>query len=134
WRRPPATPRIGRISALDSRRTVVEISRRGIRTAPSSGAHVPESGRRAIMKRKISALLAADIVRYSTLVAEAEEETGGRIVNMVGDAVLAEFGSSVDAVRCALDVQDTTRTRNQAYPDERHMQIRIGITLADIMD
>jgi class 3 adenylate cyclase len=104
------------------------------------------------MKRKISALLAADIVKYSKLVAEAEEETvgrladfravfeeattrhGGRIVNMVGDAVLAEFGSSVDAVRCALDVQDTTRTRNQAYPDERHMQIRIGITLADIMD
>src|ERR1051326_1216718 len=75
------------------------------------------------MKRKISALLAADIVKYSRLVADAEEETvhrradyravfeevtarhGGRIVNMVGDAVLADFGSSVDAVRCALDVQ-----------------------------
>jgi class 3 adenylate cyclase len=104
------------------------------------------------MKRKISALLAADIVKYSRLVADAEEETvrrlaayravfeeaaarhGGRIVNMVGDAVLAEFPSSVDAVRCALDVQETTRLHNETYPPERHMQIRIGVTLADIMD
>jgi class 3 adenylate cyclase len=104
------------------------------------------------MKRKISAILAADIVKYSTLVAGAEEETvgrlaayramfgaatarhGGRIVNMVGDAVLAEFASSVDAVRCALDVQEATRKSNEAYPDDRRMQIRIGVTLADIMD
>jgi class 3 adenylate cyclase len=104
------------------------------------------------MKRKISALLAADIVKYSKLVAEAEEETvrrladtralfealaarhGGRIVNMVGDAVLAEFASSVDAVRCALDVQERTRTRNEPCPDDRRMHIRIGVTLADIMD
>jgi class 3 adenylate cyclase len=104
------------------------------------------------MKRKISALLAADIVKYSRLVADAEEETvrrlaayravfeeaaarhGGRIVNMVGDAVLAEFPSSVDAVRSALDVQETARASNAAYPPERHMQIRIGVTLADIMD
>ncbi|HEY1540956.1 MAG TPA: adenylate/guanylate cyclase domain-containing protein [Xanthobacteraceae bacterium] len=104
------------------------------------------------MKRKISALLAADIVKYSTLVAEAEEETvrrladyralcedlasrhGGRVVNMVGDAVLAEFPSSVDAVRCALDMQEAMRARNEAYPLDRHMQVRIGVTLADIMD
>jgi class 3 adenylate cyclase len=104
------------------------------------------------MKRKISALLAADVVRYSKLVAEAEEETvrrladyralfaeltahhGGRIVNMVGDAVLAEFASSVEAVRCALDVHETMRRRNEAFPADRHMQIRVGVTLADIMD
>jgi class 3 adenylate cyclase len=104
------------------------------------------------MKRKISALLAADIVKYSRLVADAEEETvhrladyravfeevtarhGGRIVNMVGDAVLADFGSSVDAVRCALDVQAAIVEHNRAFPDERRMQLRIGITLADIMD
>jgi class 3 adenylate cyclase len=104
------------------------------------------------MKRKISALLAADIVKYSRLVADDEEQTvhrlaayravfeeaasrhGGRIVNMVGDAVLAEFPSSVDAVRCAIDVQETTGQRNQAYPDDRRMQVRIGVTLADIMD
>jgi class 3 adenylate cyclase len=115
-------------------------------------AGIPDGFQRATMKRKISALLAADIVKYSKLVAEAEEETvrrladcralfeatatrhGGRIVNMVGDAVLAEFASSVDAVRCALDVQDATRTGNEAYPDDRRMQLRIGVTLADIMD
>ena len=103
------------------------------------------------MKRKISAILAADIVKYSKLVAENEEETvgrlaayravfeettarhGGRIVNMVGDAVLAEFPSSVDAVRCAIGMQDTARQRNQPFPG-RHMLIRIGVTLADIMD
>jgi adenylate cyclase len=104
------------------------------------------------MKRKISALLAADIVKYSRLVAEDEEETvhrladyravfadvtsrhGGRIVNMVGDAVLADFPSSVDAVRCALAVQEAIAGHNRAYPDDRRMQLRIGITLADIMD
>ena len=104
------------------------------------------------MKRKISALLAADIVKYSKLVADDEEQTvhrladyravfeevtsrhGGRIVNMVGDAVLADFPSSVDAVRCALDVQDTTGQHNRAFPDDRRMQVRIGVTLADIMD
>src|SRR5215470_15382056 len=105
-----------------------------------------------MMKRKISAILAADVVKYSKLVAEDEEETvrrlgayrtvfeevtarhGGRIVNMVGDAVLADFPSSVDAARCALDVQETMRLRNQAYPPSWQMLVRIGITLADIMD
>jgi class 3 adenylate cyclase len=104
------------------------------------------------MKRKISALLAADIVKYSRLVADDEEETvhrladyravfgemtsrhGGRIVNMVGDAVLADFSSSVDAVRCALDVQQAIDEHNRAFPDDRRMQLRIGVTLADIMD
>jgi len=104
------------------------------------------------MKRKISAILAADIVKYSKLVGEDEEETvgrladyralfeettarrNGRIVNVVGDAVLAEFASSVDAVRCALDVQEAVRSRNLAYPESREMNVRIGVTLADVMD
>jgi adenylate cyclase len=104
------------------------------------------------MKRKISALLAADIVKYSRLVADHEEETvhrladyravfeevtsrhGGRIVNMVGDAVLADFSSSVDAVRCALDVQAAIGEHNRGFPDDRRMQLRIGVTLADIME
>ncbi len=104
------------------------------------------------MKRKISALLAADIVKYSRLVADDEEETvhrladyravfeevtsrhGGRIVNMVGDAVLADFSSSVDAVRGALDVQAAIGEHNRRFPDDRRMQVRIGVTLADIMD
>ena len=75
------------------------------------------------MKRKIAVILAADIAGYSRLIAEDEEETlrrfegyrtvfeefvergGGRIFNTAGDAILAEFQSAVEAVRCAIDVQ-----------------------------
>ena len=104
------------------------------------------------MKRKISAILAADISGYSRLVAEDEEETirrlatyrevfddfvtrcGGRIFNTAGDAVLAEFPSAVDAVRCAVDVQESFRTRNLAYAPSRHMSFRIGITIGDVIE
>src|SRR6202795_3642572 len=104
----------------------------------------------ALMKRKIAAIFAADIAGYSRLVAEDEEETlrrlasyrsvtdafiaksGGRIFNTAGDAVLAEFPSAVEAVRCAIDIQESLRTRNMAYPASRQMSFRIGITIGDV--
>jgi len=104
------------------------------------------------MKRKIAAILAADIAGYSRLVAEDEEETlrrlasyrsvtddfiaryGGRIFNTAGDAVLAEFPSAVEAVRCAIDIQESLRTRNMAYPASRQMNFRIGITIGDVVE
>jgi class 3 adenylate cyclase len=104
------------------------------------------------VKRKISAILAADVAGYSRLVAEDEEEAlrrlgicrtvfddlvarwGGRIFNTAGDAALAEFPSSVDAVRCALDVQEGIRERNLALPPNRQMLYRIGITVADVVE
>jgi adenylate cyclase len=104
------------------------------------------------MKRKIAAIFAADIAGYSRLVAEDEEETlrrlaayravtddfiakaGGRIFNTAGDAVLAEFPSAVEAVRCAIDIQESLRTRNMAYPASRQMQFRIGITIGDVVE
>jgi adenylate cyclase len=104
------------------------------------------------VKRKISAILAADIAGYSKLVAEDEEETlrrlatyrsvfddfvargGGRIFNTAGDAVLSEFPSSVEAVRCAVDIQESIRTHNLAYPPNRQMSFRIGITVADVVE
>jgi class 3 adenylate cyclase len=104
------------------------------------------------VKRKISAILAADIAGYSRLVAEDEEETlrrlamhravlddfvarwGGRIFNTAGDAALAEFPSSVDGMRCALDIQESVRARNLAYPQSRQMLYRIGITVADVVE
>jgi adenylate cyclase len=104
------------------------------------------------MKRKIAAIMAADIAGYSKLVAEDEEETlrrlaayraviddfitkaGGRIFNTAGDAVLAEFPSVVEAVRCAIDVQESLRTRNLAYPSSRQMNFRIGITIGDVVE
>jgi class 3 adenylate cyclase len=104
------------------------------------------------MKRKIAAIMAADIAGYSKLVAEDEEETvrrlaayraviddfiakaGGRVFNTAGDAVLAEFPSAVEAVRCAIDIQESLRTRNLAYPPSRQMNFRIGITIGDVIE
>jgi adenylate cyclase len=104
------------------------------------------------MKRKIAAIFAADVAGYSKLVAEDEEETlrrlasyravmddfiarsGGRIFNTAGDAVLAEFSSAVEAVRCAIDIQESLRTRNMAYPPSRQMSFRIGITVGDVVE
>jgi adenylate cyclase len=104
------------------------------------------------MKRKIAAVMAADIVGYGQLVAEDAEETqrrlesyravfedfvsrsSGRIVRAPGNAVLAEFSSAVEAVRCAIDVQESLRTRNLAYPPSRQMRFRIGITIGDVVE
>jgi class 3 adenylate cyclase/tetratricopeptide (TPR) repeat protein len=104
------------------------------------------------VKRKITVIMAADVVGFSRLVAEDEEETlrrlasyrdvfsdfitraGGRIFNTAGDSILAEFQSAVDAVRCAVDVQESIRTRNLAYRESRHMNFRIGITIGDVVE
>ncbi len=104
------------------------------------------------MKRKIAVILAADIAGYSRLIAEDEEETlrrfegyrtvfeefvergQGRIFNTAGDAILAEFQSAVEAVRCAVDVQESLKARNLAYPPSRHMNFRIGITIGDVVE
>src|SRR6476661_6059686 len=106
----------------------------------------------ALIKRKIAAIFAADIAGYSRLVAGDEEETlrrlasyrqvtddfiakcGGRIFSTAGDAVLAEFPSAVEAVRCAIDIQESLRTRNMAYPASRQMSFRIGITIGDVVE
>jgi len=114
---------------------------------------VPQAAKAAgLVKRKIAAILAADVAGYSRLVAEDEEGTlrrlgtcravfddlvarwGGRIFNTAGDAALAEFPSSVDAVRCALDVQEDIRARNLAFPPNRPMLYRIGVTVADVVE
>jgi adenylate cyclase len=104
------------------------------------------------VKRKISAILAADIAGYSRLVAQDEEDTiarlatyravfddfvarwEGRIFSTAGDAALAEFPSSVDAVRCALDIQDSIEARNVSQPPDRRMLYRIGVTVADVVE
>jgi class 3 adenylate cyclase len=104
------------------------------------------------MKRKIAAILAADVAGYSRLVAEDEEGTlarlagcrevfqdfvakgGGRIFNTAGDAVLAEFPSAVEAVRAAIDIQESMRTRNLGLPPDRLMLFRIGVTIGDVVE
>ena len=57
----------------------------------------------------------------------------GRIFNTAGDAILAEFGSAVEAVRCATEIQAALRTRNDQLPEERRVQFRIGVNLGDVM-
>src|SRR5580700_10788704 len=57
----------------------------------------------------------------------------GRIFNTAGDAILAEFGSAVEAVRCATDVQSALRTRNDQFPPNRQVRFRIGVNLGDVM-
>jgi class 3 adenylate cyclase len=104
------------------------------------------------MKRKIAAILAADAVEYSRLVAEDEEETlrllvasfgvfrasveghGGRVFNTAGDAILAEFQSAVEAVRSAIDIQQTLSGRNANSAPGRRMLFRIGISIGDVVE
>ena len=103
------------------------------------------------MKRKIAAILAADIAGYCKLMSEDEEETthrliscrtvfadfaarfSGRIVDTAGDSVLAEFPSAVDAMRCAISAQESLRTHNLAYPPSRQMRWRMGVTIGDVI-
>lgn len=104
------------------------------------------------MRRKIAAILVAHIADYGRLVADDEEETlrrmascrstiddfiakaGGRICNTAGDALLAEFSSAVEAVRCAIKIQESLRARNLAYPGSRQMNYRIGIGTGDVVE
>jgi class 3 adenylate cyclase len=103
------------------------------------------------VKRKLAAILAADAVGYSRAMAADEEGTvkilnahravidgiiqfhEGRIVNTAGDSVLAEFASPTQAVRCAVEIQDALKTRNDSLPEDRRMQFRIGVNLGDVM-
>jgi class 3 adenylate cyclase len=101
--------------------------------------------------RKLTTIFEADVVGYSRLMADDEEATlatlrtyrefvdsqirkhTGRIFNTAGDAVLAEFGSAVEAVRCAISIQEDLRVRNSELPEERQMWFRIGINVGDVM-
>jgi len=127
------------------------VLRRSSRVAPSPE---PRRGFRSASKitRKIAAIMAADVAFYSRLVADNEEETlrllsnhrevfddfvdryGGRVFNTAGDSVMSEFSSAVEAMRAAIDIQEVLRTHNLAYPPDRWLQFRIGITIADVVE
>src|SRR5271166_4913774 len=103
--------------------------------------------------RKIAAILVADIVGYSRLAGRDEDRTlsrlrglrsdlidpaieahHGRIVKRTGDGILIEFRSVVDAVRCAIEVQNGMAERNAGLPPERRIEFRIGIHLGDVVE
>jgi adenylate cyclase len=102
--------------------------------------------------RRLTAILAADVVGYSRLMGADEEGTHerlkahlrdlvdprivdhhGRIVKNTGDGLLAEFGSVVDAVRCAVEVQRGMVDREPEVPEERRIRFRVGINLGDVI-
>ena len=105
------------------------------------------------VERKLAAILAADIAGYSRMAGADEEQTlarlralrgdlidptiathHGRVVKRTGDGVLVEFRSVVDAVRCAIEVQNRMAERNAGLPPERRIDFRIGIHLGDVIE
>ena len=103
--------------------------------------------------RKLAAILAADVVGYSRLTGADEDRTlarlralrsdlidptiavhHGRVVKRTGDGALVEFRSVVDAVRCAIEVQNGMVERNAGLPPERRIDFRIGIHLGDVVE
>ncbi len=103
-------------------------------------------------KRKLTAILYADIAGYSRLTGDDEEGThrrvmeildhaseqikndGGTVLRFAGDAILAEFSSAVTAVKCAVTIQNELNRRNQPLDDERKARIRIGINIGDVIE
>jgi adenylate cyclase len=104
------------------------------------------------VQRRLAAILAADVVGYSRLMGEDEAGTlsalnihraefihptaakyGGRIVKLMGDGALVEFPSVVDAVECAVAVQEGMAERNTNIPDSKRITLRIGLNVGDII-
>jgi adenylate cyclase len=103
------------------------------------------------MQRKLAAIFSTDVAGYSRLMGNDEEATirtlntyralisslirqyRGRVVDAPGDNLLAEFASVVDAVRCAVEIQQALKAQNDELPDQRKMKFRIGINLGDVI-
>src|SRR5205807_852769 len=102
-------------------------------------------------KRKLAAILHADVVGFSRLMGEDEAGThralgelrgavdpliaahGGRIVGTAGDSLLADFSSVVDALGCAVEMQRAARAINDPITPERRLELRIGVNLGDVI-
>lgn len=102
--------------------------------------------------RRLAAILSADVVGYSRLISDDEEGTRrqfnacfdralspsigrfhGRVVKTMGDDVLVEFSSAVDAVRCAVELQTELAAMNAELKAERRMLFRVGVNLGDVL-
>jgi len=104
-----------------------------------------------VVERKLAAIFAADVAEYSRLMGLDEVGTlrrlqayrtildrliaahRGRIFNTAGDSVVADFGSAVDAVECAVAVQDAIAKENANRPEGEQMRFRIGVHLGDVI-
>jgi class 3 adenylate cyclase len=133
---------------LKSQESGREMLRRFSQRSPSRGRAVPEKR----LARRLAAILVADVAGYSRLVGIDEEGTisrlrvlrrelidpalaehGGRLVKTMGDGLLVEFPSVVEAVRAALEVQRGMTTGNTDLPADRRIELRVGIHLGDVM-
>src|SRR6476659_128366 len=104
------------------------------------------------MERKLAVILAADVVGYSALMETDElgtfdrvragrkelfepeiEKHHGRVFKLMGDGLLAEFGSVVDAVECAVSLQRGMMERNASVPESKRIEVRIGINLGEVI-
>jgi TolB-like protein/class 3 adenylate cyclase/Tfp pilus assembly protein PilF len=104
------------------------------------------------VKRKLTAILSADVKGYSRLMEMDElgtvrtlntykemmahliQKHHGRVVDAPGDNVLAEFASVVDAVECAVEIQKGLKVKNSELPENRRMELRIGVNLGDVIE
>ena len=103
-------------------------------------------------QRRLAAILAGDVAGYSRLMGDDElatvvalrslrkevidpklAEHRGRLVNTAGDSVLVEFSSVVDAVRCAVEIQQAIAVRNADVPESRRIVLRIGLNVGDVI-
>lgn len=102
-------------------------------------------------ERRLAAIMFTDVVGFTTMGQDNEELAlqlleehrsvvrplvagrHGKEVKTIGDAFLVEFGSALDAVRCAVEIQKAMRERNEALPDGRRLQIRIGVHVGDVV-
>ncbi|MBM2714030.1 adenylate/guanylate cyclase domain-containing protein, partial [Mesorhizobium caraganae] len=104
------------------------------------------------MERRLTAILAADVVGYSRLMGADEvgtlaqlkrlraevidpkiTESHGRIVGSAGDSLLVEFASAVHAVQCAVEAQEVLAAQNASLPEDRRMTFRMGVNLGDVI-
>ena len=101
--------------------------------------------------RKLRAILSADVKGYSLLMADDETYTirkleeyrtrmsnliganSGRVVDTVGDNLLAEFSSAVNAVECAVEIQKALKENNAEIPEDKRLNFRIGINIGDVV-
>jgi adenylate cyclase len=122
-----------------------------MRDAHSAHSPPDQLGGSPSRKRKLAAILHADVVGYSRLMGEDEVGThqalgelrravdpliaahNGRIVGTAGDSLLADFSSVVDALNCALEMQRAAREMNDPMPPERRLELRIGVNLGDVI-
>jgi class 3 adenylate cyclase len=111
----------------------------------------PSDDQEPTLERRLATILSADVAGYTRLMGENEEATvktlrahravfeallkqhHGRVFNTAGDAILAEFPSAVEAVRCATEIQTALQTRNEHLPPELKMLFRMGINLGDVV-